>query len=195
MKSFRIPILISLFVSSFALLFLFMMTLNQANAAPAQQTGVDAEQPEAKNAVQIVPDLDDDMKAEAEKASSAEHMAPQRQSSIQTNSNLVDGAPLFVGVDDVTVNAFSIDVTTNAVYPAFVGVEVWAAAYDPDNDRVLFSDGTGLYEWPIDGAVTFLGTVSDTTGTTSLWKGWPIFAVLCMLPKLAPPVKERGFIR
>lgn len=69
--------------------------------------------------------------------------------------------PLFAGVDDVTVGAFRIDVVTDSAVQAFTGAEVWGAAYDVDNDRVLFNSGADLMEWPIGGAVSSLGTITD----------------------------------
>ena len=75
----------------------------------------------------------------------------------------VDG-PLFVGVDDVTVPAYRIDVTNSNATQAFVGFQVWGAAYDPAGDRVLFNSGSMLYEWPVGGAVNLLGTIVDGLG-------------------------------
>ena len=50
MKSFRIPIVLSVFLLSFGLLTLFMIAVSQTLAAPAQQSGVDAERPESQDA-------------------------------------------------------------------------------------------------------------------------------------------------
>ncbi len=73
--------------------------------------------------------------------------------------------PLFVGVDDVTVPAYQIDPTTNDTMMAFVGFEVWGAAYDNINDKIYFNGGTTLYEWPVGGTVTELGSITDSVGT------------------------------
>ncbi len=74
--------------------------------------------------------------------------------------------PLFVGVDDVTVPAYVGDPLTVDWDSVFVGAEVWGAAYDINNNKIYFNDGTDLYEWPVGGgAVTFLGTITDTAAT------------------------------
>lgn len=75
--------------------------------------------------------------------------------------------PLFVGVDDVTVPAYVGDVVTNDWVQAFIGAEVWGAAYDNLNDKIYFNDGSTLYEWIIgDTIVTQLGTITDSSLTT-----------------------------
>lgn len=79
--------------------------------------------------------------------------------------------PLFVGVDDATVPAYQIDVTTNATVQAFVGFQVWGSAYDPVNDKVYFNNGSTLYEWPVGGAVATLGAITDPAGATQSMVG------------------------
>jgi hypothetical protein len=75
--------------------------------------------------------------------------------------------PLFVGVDDVTVPAYVGDPLTVDWDSVFVGVEVWGAAYDINNNKIYVNDGTGLYEWVVgSGTVNFLGTFTDTSGAT-----------------------------
>lgn len=75
--------------------------------------------------------------------------------------------PLFVGVDDVTVPAYVGDPVTNNWDTAFVGAEVWGAAYDNINNKVYFNDGADLYEWVVgSGTVTLLGTITDPNSTT-----------------------------
>lgn len=69
--------------------------------------------------------------------------------------------PLFVGVDDATVPAYQIDPITNDTIEAFVGTQVWGAAFDVENDKVYFNSGTQLYEWPVGGSVNLLGTIVD----------------------------------
>ena len=76
-----------------------------------------------------------------------------------------------MGVDDVTVPAYLMDVTNSATIQAFVGAQVWGSAYDPVNDRVLFNDGSTLYEWPVGGAVNLLGTIVDPAGATQVMVG------------------------
>lgn len=79
--------------------------------------------------------------------------------------------PLFVGVDDVTVDAYQIDPDTNDMLSAFSGVEVWGAAYDYDNQRVYVSDLSTLYVWPLSGAPIPIGTISNTLTTTLVMEG------------------------
>jgi hypothetical protein len=71
--------------------------------------------------------------------------------------------PLFVGVDDVTIPAYLGNPATNDWIQAFVGAEVWGAAYDPVNDKVYFNNGSTLYEWPVGGTITQLGAIIDST--------------------------------
>jgi len=74
--------------------------------------------------------------------------------------------PLFIGVDDVTVPSYVGDLASNWLQ-AFVGAEVWGAAYDVDNNKVYFNDGATLYEWLVgDTIVNLLGTITDTSGAT-----------------------------
>jgi len=74
--------------------------------------------------------------------------------------------PLFVGVDDITIPAYNIDPTTNDTMSAFVGFQVWGAGYDNINDKIYFNNGSTLYEWPVGGTVTQLGTIVDGGGAT-----------------------------
>lgn len=76
-------------------------------------------------------------------------------------------APLFIGVDSVSVPAYHVDVETNAFYTAFVGAEVWGAAYDPTVEKVFFNDGATLYEWPVSGgAPVMTGIITDGLGNS-----------------------------
>ncbi|MCL4263291.1 MAG: DUF4397 domain-containing protein [Anaerolineae bacterium] len=74
--------------------------------------------------------------------------------------------PLFVGVDDVTIPAYQIDVITNGFLPAFTGAQVWGAAFDEVNNIVYFNSGATLYEWPVGGVINQLGTITDPGGAT-----------------------------
>jgi hypothetical protein len=74
--------------------------------------------------------------------------------------------PLFVGVDDVTIPTYQIDPVTNDTMSAFLGFEVWGAAYDNINDKIYFNNGSTLYEWAVNGAVTQLGTIVDSSAAT-----------------------------
>jgi hypothetical protein len=75
-------------------------------------------------------------------------------------------APLFIGVDDVTVPAYQVDVNSNDFYTAFVGTEAWGAAYDPVLNQVYVNAGATLYRWPVGGgAPVLMGDVSDTGGS------------------------------
>ena len=79
--------------------------------------------------------------------------------------------PLFAGVDDTTVPAYQIDPATNATIQAFVGAQVWGAAYDQANNKVYFNNGSTLYEWPVGGAINPLGTITDPGGATQAMVG------------------------
>lgn len=72
--------------------------------------------------------------------------------------------PLFVGVDDVTIPAYNMDPTNNDTMSAFLGYQVWGAGYDNINDKIYFNNGSTLYEWPVGGTVTQLGTIVDGGG-------------------------------
>ena len=75
--------------------------------------------------------------------------------------------PLFIGVDDVTVPAYVGNPGTNEWLQAFVGYQVWGAAYDNVNDKIYFNNGSTLYEWAVrTGIVTQLGTITDPGGAT-----------------------------
>lgn len=74
--------------------------------------------------------------------------------------------PLFIGVDDVTVPAYVGNVTTNDWQQAFIGAQVWGAAFDVANNKIYFNNGSTLYEWPVGGTITELGTITDTSGAT-----------------------------
>jgi uncharacterized repeat protein (TIGR01451 family) len=81
------------------------------------------------------------------------------------------GGPLFVGVDDTTVPAYRIDTTSSAATVAFSGFQVWGAAFDAVGDRILFNNGSTLYEWPIGGAVNTLGTIVDGMAVSQTMTG------------------------
>ncbi|MCB9142359.1 MAG: hypothetical protein H6646_08845 [Anaerolineales bacterium] len=112
-----------------------------------------------------------DTLVEQAKALEAEHSAPAPDAA--TAFSIPDGGsyPLFMGVDDITVPAYLMDVTNSATIQAFVGAEVWGSAYDDVNDRVLFNDGAVLYEWPVGGTVNLLGTITDAAGATQVMVG------------------------
>ncbi len=74
--------------------------------------------------------------------------------------------PLFVGVDDPAIPALQMDPTNGDTMSAFVGFDVYGAAYDNINNKVYFNDGATLYEWEVGGNVTQLGTIVDTSGAT-----------------------------
>lgn len=72
--------------------------------------------------------------------------------------------PLLVGVDNVTVPAYQVDPLTNGFLPAFSGFQLWGAAFDALNNLVYFNNGANLYQWPVGGAATLLGTMVDSMG-------------------------------
>lgn len=82
---------------------------------------------------------------------------------------LINGVthPLFIGVDDITVPAYIGNVSTNEWLQAFVGAQVWGAAYNNLSDKIYFNNGSTLYEWNVGGgSFTQLGTITDTLGAT-----------------------------
>ncbi len=79
--------------------------------------------------------------------------------------------PLFVGVDDTTIPAYQIDPATSNAIQAFIGGEVWGAAFDEVNNIVYFNSGSSLYEWPVGGAINLLGTIVDGGGATQSMVG------------------------
>ena len=97
----------------------------------------------------------------AEQAMALDAQANPRASSLPGQSLSGGAGPLLVGVDDAAVGAFRIDIVGDIATQAFTGAQVWGAAYDAANDRVLFNNGTELLEWPVGGAVNSLGTITD----------------------------------
>lgn len=76
------------------------------------------------------------------------------------------GGPLFIGVDDVTISTYRVDVVTNGFTPLFTGFQAWGAAYDPVGDQVFLNNGATLYVWPVGGSVSTLGTIVDGAGAS-----------------------------
>jgi hypothetical protein len=74
--------------------------------------------------------------------------------------------PLFIAVDDVTVPAYVGKPATNEWLQALIGYQFWGAAFDVANNKIYFNNGSTLYEWPVGGTVTQLGTIVDTLGAT-----------------------------
>ncbi|MBE2198540.1 MAG: DUF4397 domain-containing protein, partial [Anaerolinea sp.] len=79
--------------------------------------------------------------------------------------------PLLVGVDDTTIPAYQIDPITNNMIQAFIGAQVWGAAFDEANNLVYFNSGATLYEWPVGGAINQLGTIVDGGGNNQSMVG------------------------
>jgi len=50
-------------------------------------------------------------------------------------------------------------------------ITVWGSAYDPINNKVYFNSGSTLFEWPVDGTISSLGTISDSGGATQVMVG------------------------
>jgi hypothetical protein len=102
---------------------------------------------------------------EKDKAQAAEQEGlTESEAIVNPNLDRAGVIPLFMGVDDTTIPAYLMDPATNISVTAFVGTNVWSAAYDPDNDRVLFTNGVTLHEWPVGGAVNTLGVVNNGAG-------------------------------
>lgn len=84
--------------------------------------------------------------------------------------------PLFMGVDDAAIPAYTMDPSTNISATAFSGAEVWGAAYDPFNEIVYFNSGSTLYEWPLGGTINPLGTIVDASANTQVMVGLAFYA-------------------
>lgn len=120
-------------------------------------------------------------------ALTAEQEAEQEKAATHrpvTNPNLVGAtevvtAPLFAGIDDTAVPAYQVDVNTNDFYTAFLGTEVWGAAYDVARNKVYVNQGAMLYEWTVGGGPpTAMGVIISGTGTAlpmvglAFYDGW-----------------------
>lgn len=86
-----------------------------------------------------------------------------------------DAGSLLVGVTDFGpgAGALLVDLISQTTTQAFDDIGLSAAAYDPVNNRVLFTHGGTLSEWPIGGTLTPLGQITNhdlpnlyTTGLT-----------------------------
>ncbi|MDZ7625290.1 MAG: hypothetical protein U5J96_12725 [Ignavibacteriaceae bacterium] len=96
-------------------------------------------------------------------------LAEEQSPSIKPNplSSILEVThPLFIGVDDATVPAYFGNPATNEWLQALIGYQFWGAAFDVANNKVYFNNGGTLYEWPVGGTVTQLGTIVDTLGAT-----------------------------
>jgi hypothetical protein len=74
-------------------------------------------------------------------------------------------SPLFVGVDDTTIPAYTVDPVTNGFTAHALGIQVWGSAYDPVSDVVYINNGSTLYAWPVGSlTVNTLGSITDPAG-------------------------------
>ncbi len=92
-----------------------------------------------------------------------EYRAPKR-SRMAATSSFGTMKPLFAGVDDVAVPAYLIDPVDASTDIAFTGAQVWGAAYDAANARILLNSGSTLWEWPVGGTAAQLGPMVDGGG-------------------------------
>lgn len=112
-------------------------------------------------------DIGDEIEQEESKALEAENPASAVEAGTPNANFTLQGqtvlsAPLFIGVDDIDIPAYLVDPATGTAYPQFNGAEVWGAAYDSINERILLSSGATLYEWPLSGTPTRLGTFESS---------------------------------
>jgi hypothetical protein len=121
-------------------------------AVSAQDAGVDAE-----------------TALEQARALAAEQSPAILPTTLAVPSGAVD--PLFIGVDDSAVPAYTVNTATNAFTPHALGVQVWGSAYDAVNDIVYINNGSTLYAWPVGGAIATLGTITDPAGATQAMTG------------------------
>lgn len=114
---------------------------------------------------------DEEARREVEAALEAQNAPPapaQPRAPFDFTAATVISAPLFIGVDEVTVPTYLLDPDNGDEFPLFDGFRVWGAAYDDDNNRVLFNAGTQLYEWPVNGTPALLGTISSSINSNNL---------------------------
>lgn len=158
---------------SYTLVTLVVITLliPAFSAAALADTGAAARSPATLNANPLQPSDDPETLLEQATALAAEQNPGAAGSVTSFPQGPSTQYPLFVGVDDTTVPAYQIDVTTNASIQAFVGAQVWGSAYDAVNDKVYFNSGSTLYEWPVGGAIAALGTITDPGGATQSMVG------------------------
>jgi hypothetical protein len=116
---------------------------------------------------QTQPDAESIREAELSAAAELDAAETVRETA-QITAPMIITAPLFVGVDNVDEFTYQIEPDTGDNYPRFEGFEIWGAAYDPDNERVLFVSGTNLYQWSSDGVVEILGSIKSTDGINVL---------------------------
>lgn len=106
---------------------------------------------------------------EAAAAAAAEaNPPPDRSAALARFGRSALNAPLFAGVGGPIEAAFAIDPATAAATPLFQEPGVWAAAYDPNNERILFADGTRLYQWPLDGSPSSIGLIRSSVTSATL---------------------------
>ncbi len=140
---------------------LFVMTL--ALALVAATVAV------AGNAADQLDEADEETRQEHARGRAAETGAPvagARSSSLVVTAPLT--APLFAGIDDVSVFAQAIDPATNVFFPLFNGIEIWGAAYDPDSETVYIADNTTLHAWPIGESPSVVGTIKSSSTASNL---------------------------
>jgi hypothetical protein len=116
---------------------------------------------------QTQPDAESIREAELSAAAELDAVETIRETT-QITAPMIITAPLFVGVDNVAEFTYQIEPDTGNNHPRFNGFEIWGAAYDPDNERVLFVSGTNLYQWSSDGVVEILGSIKSAVGTNVL---------------------------
>jgi hypothetical protein len=131
------------------LFILFTLLLFLGNAAFAQEIAGDSEETLLEQAMALAAELN-----------------PEKSPVPSTSDILQVTHPLFIGVDDVTIPAYFGNPATNEWLQALIGYQFWGAAFDVANNKIYFNNGATLYEWPVGGTVTQLGTVVDTLGAT-----------------------------
>ena len=138
----------------------------------------------------------DDEETLRERARAAESRGPRSiPGPVEPSGDAVEGvvAPLFVGLDDATVPAYTVDPQTSNATEAFVGAEVWGAAYDYFTHRVYFSAGTVLWVWPVGAASpTELGVVTDSTAATVVMEGLAFYEGTLFASKVSSTGEGEG---
>ncbi len=112
---------------------------------------------------------DEEARREIEAALAAQaDPPPQFRAQSDFIARSVISAPLFIGVNDIDVPTYVIDPDNGDEFPLFDGFQVWGAAYDDDNNRILFNAGVQLFEWPLNGSPGLLGTITSSNNNLNL---------------------------
>ena len=103
--------------------------------------------------------ISDDTRAEIEKAA---NIPARSADAIRTYPQGLGQNPLFAGVDDAAIPGQTTDPAVGTWTPLFSGIQVWAAAYDYNDDILYISEGSFLSQY-----IFATGTLTDVAQITS----------------------------